>query len=115
VDLSQVKSAIVAAVPPESRDTAVAYVVESPFLPGEEIPIDRRSERTSKPVYLGFIDLQPGQNWTHLCRYVLGGVDDNSVEIRNASFPPSMSGSQRRFTPVWVGRDVPRWAVTDQP
>lgn len=47
--------------------------------------------------WLGFIDLHPGANWEHACRYVLIDPDTETVEIIDATRPPEMIGAMGHF------------------
>jgi hypothetical protein len=111
VDLSEAAAATVSAVPDESRNKAVAYVHEHPLGAGTVLLVDRRPEVLIGTTYLGFVDCEPGKNWGHRCRYVRCGVDDGTVEVTEAQFPPALEHGHLAWVAQFVGPEVPVWAV----
>ena len=108
MDRAAAERAILAAIPPDRASQAVAFIADSELAAGETVLLDRQPFVVPRPLFLGFIDLQPGANWGHLCRYVLCNVADDGVELRFGRFPPE-SGARRMVT-LSVGPDVPTWA-----
>ncbi|HLN17036.1 MAG TPA: hypothetical protein VK277_09840 [Acidimicrobiales bacterium] len=115
MELAEAIAATVSAVPPEDQETAVAYIAEEPLERGDVVYVDRRPEVVEKRTYLGYVDCEAGKNWGHRCRYVRCGVDDSSVEVTLASFPPTLARGRRQFVPQAIGKRVPDWAVLGAP
>ena len=111
MDLSEAVAATVSAVPDDSRDKAVAYVHERPLAAGTVLLVDRRPEVLIGTIYLGFVDCEPGKNWGHPCRYVRCRVDDDTVEVTEAQFPPAIEDGRLAWVAQFVGPEVPIWAV----
>lgn len=111
MDLRAARRAVIAAIPPQYRETAVAYLDEVPFRPGEVVPVGSSPEVATRPVYLGFIDCKAGKNWAHTCLYVLCGIDDDVIDVTEAGLPPRFVTSDRTLTVLAVGKVVPSWAV----
>jgi hypothetical protein len=114
MDLPEARKAVIAAIPPRYRETAVAYLDEVPFRAGETVPGDSGQQVADRPVYLGFIDCQAGKNWAHACLYVLCGVDDDVTDVTEGRLPPRSAGVDRTLTVQAVGALVPSWAVFGQ-
>ena len=41
------------------------------------------------PSFMVFVDLQPGANWAHSCRYLLVSREDGSIARVDSEFPPT--------------------------
>jgi hypothetical protein len=91
------------------RASSVAYLDEKPYRAGEPVPIGRRLAPAEEELYLGFIDHEPGRNWGHRCLYVRHGAGGTRTD--EGTLPPRIEGTGRRLTVLWVGADVPEWAV----
>lgn len=111
MELARAVALTISAVPEESRDNAAAYLHERPLEPGTVLLVDRHPEVITTAIYLGFVDCDPGKNWGHRCRYVRCGVDNDTVEMTEAHFPPVLEGQRLAWTTQFVGREVPDWAV----
>ena len=105
----QAQNAIVTAVPPEFRRTAVAYIAEGSCAAGEVLSLDRQDYTCRQPMFLGFIDLDSGRNWGHACLYVLCH-QSGGVETRPGMFPPALTGD-RRLVAISAGEAAPDWAI----
>jgi hypothetical protein len=115
VERAEAIAATVSAVPPEDQETAVAYLAEEPIEPGDMLYVDRQPEAVEIRTFLGYVDCQAGRNWGHRCIYVRCGVDDSSVQLTSASFPPTLGRGRLRFVPHAIGKNVPSWAVLEAP
>jgi hypothetical protein len=104
----EAEQAIVAAIPPDRARSAVASIVDGALEAGDTVLLDRQPFVVPRPIWLGFIDLEPGRNWAHACLYVLCDADGGGAETRFARFPPQAGG--RRMVTLRVGEDVPAWA-----
>jgi hypothetical protein len=111
MELARAAAFTISAVPEESQDNAAAYLHERPLGPGTVLLVDRRAEVITTAIYLGFVDCDPGKNWGHRCRYVRCGIDNDSVEVTEAQFPPAVEGQRLAWVMTFVGREVPDWAV----
>jgi hypothetical protein len=107
MDLETARAALLAAVPEDARDSAAAYLDETPYAEGEPVPVERGAEPASERLYLGFVDLEPGRNWGHACLYVRCG---KNVRTEQARLPPRLAEG-RALTLVSAGTNVPEWAL----
>jgi hypothetical protein len=98
-----------AAIPDRYRDTAIAYLDETPYEPGEPVPVAGRSVPAEERLRLGFVDCEAGRNWAHACLYVRCGADE--VRVDAGSLPPALAGTGRRLTVLAAGPKVPAWAL----
>jgi hypothetical protein len=110
VNVDQARAAILTAVPDGFARTAVAYIADRCFAPGQILSLDRQPFTIDREIHFGFIDLEAGRNWAHACMCVLCNCTDEGIEIRPLSFPPKLGG-ERRLVVIAVGDDVPDWAI----
>jgi hypothetical protein len=110
VNVDQARAAILTAVPGGFARTAVAYIADRCFAPGQILSLDRQPFTIDREIHFGFIDLEAGRNWAHACMCVLCNCTDEGIEIRPLSFPPKLGG-ERRLVVIAVGDDVPDWAI----
>ena len=110
MNVDQARAAILAAVPRGFARTAVAYITDRCFAPGEILSLDRQPFTVDREIHFGFVDLEAGRNWAHPCMCVLCNCADDGIEIRPLSFPPELGGD-RRLVVIAVGDDVPDWAI----
>ena len=102
---------MLAAVPTDRAVTAVAYLDETPYRPGEPVPLDGRSVPAEEELYLGFVDCEAGRNWGHECVYVRCGAGGVRADPGRLPPQPQLEGAGRRLTVLSVGPGVPAWAV----
>jgi len=110
VNVDQARAAILTAVPDGFARTAVAYIADRCFAPGQILSLDRQPFTIDREIHFGFIDLEAGRNWAHACMCVLCNCTDEGIEIRPLSFPPKLGG-ERRLVVIAVGDEVPDWAI----
>ena len=110
MNVDQARAAILAAVPRGFARTAVAYIADRCFAPGEILSLDRQPFTLDREIHFGFIDLEAGRNWAHACMCVLCNCADDGIEMRPLSFPPDLGG-ERRLVVIAVGDDVADWAI----
>ena len=110
MNVDQARAAILTAVPSGFARTAVAYIADRCFAPGQILSLDRQPFTIDREIHFGFIDLEAGRNWAHACMCVLCNCTDEGIEIRPLSFPPKLGG-ERRLIVIAVGDDVPDWAI----
>lgn len=77
---------------PEERKRCAIYVREGLVEAGEEFQAGRATQRASRAGHLVFIDLEPGVNWGHDCRYLLVAPNGEIIHRLDGQFPPSPEG-----------------------
>ncbi len=82
------------AVPAAAAGVAVVAIDPQSYAKGDPVGIDRTFRPADAPLWLGFIDLEPGRNWGHRALTVIVR-DDGSVEVRDAQFPPALADGRR--------------------
>jgi hypothetical protein len=110
VDREQARVAIIASIPHGARQNAAAYMAEGSFAENETLSVDRRPYIVPAPAFLGFVDLQPGRNWSHDCLYIWCRIANDTVEVQPGAFPPGLP-EHRRLILLSAGPEVPPWAI----
>jgi len=76
------------------------------YRPGSAFEADGRARTTRREIYLGFIDLAPGNWWPHDSLYVLCDPLRRTASARRIRSPPRLAEG-RRFRVIERGDDVP--------
>ncbi len=97
VDYPAACAAVLHAVPAAAA-AATAAIDPQPYAAGEPVGIDRSFRPADGPLWLGFIDLEPGRNWGHRALTVVVH-GDGRVEVTDAQFPPAFVEG-RRLRPI---------------
>lgn len=77
---------------------SVVYIIPE-IGTGEEIVINRKKIKMDSPAHLLFIDLEPGVNWSHACRYILIGNDYKVTLEEDGQYPPDTEKLQLLVKP----------------
>lgn len=104
---------VLASLDESERDGAVVYVDESLVGAGGTMRIDGQDEDLAAGTVVAFVDLQPGVNWGHPCRYLLIDARTRAIRTRDAQFPPFLTADVPGMHAVHVGASAPAWAVHD--
>jgi len=86
-------------------NNAAVYVLAFPLHGGVPVEINRQSIVPDKNAQLLFVDLKPGANWAHPCRYLL--IDDNGTRSFDGSFPPDINN----YRLLLKGANVENWML----
>ena len=89
----------------ELKDS-VAYVIPE-LGPGEELVINRKAIKTEQDSVLLFIDLEPGVNWAHRCRYIML---NNNYQVQfevDGLFPPEVE----KALLLWKPENIEDWKL----
>ena len=78
---------------------------ERPLGPGTVLLVDQHPEVITTAIYSGFVDCDPGKNWGHRCRYVRCVIENDTVEVTEARFPPTVEGQRLAWVVQFVGRE----------
>jgi hypothetical protein len=71
---------------PERR-VAVLYLDDALVPPGP-LRLGRTGISLARPARIGFLDLEPGANWGHACRYLVIDAEDGSLRALPETMPP---------------------------
>jgi hypothetical protein len=82
--------------------------------PGEELEVDGGRVEVDAPTLVAFVDLEPGVNWGHRCRYLLLDRDSGDVRAIDAQFPPFLRGMPPGLRVVYRAPGVPDWKVATE-
>jgi hypothetical protein len=107
----ELEQAAIASLSEDERSRAVVYMSDRVLEPGEAVEIDGRRVQIDAPTVVAFVDLEPGVNWGHRCRYLLVDPESGSVRGVEAQFPPFMRGMPEDLKVVYRAESVPEWAV----
>ena len=110
----ELEQAAIASLSEDERSTAVVYMSDGVLEPGEAVEIDGRCVEVDAPTVVAFVDLEPGVNWGHRCRYLLIDTDSANVRAVEAQFPPFLRGMPADLKVVYRGEEVPDWAVATE-
>jgi hypothetical protein len=75
-------------LPPEVVQAGNVYLDRRFFRAGDHVPVGRETTIAPEPSILMFVDLEPGANWGHRCKYLLVGADNGEVRAIEGRFPP---------------------------
>jgi hypothetical protein len=96
---------------PAERDTAVLYLLQEVQPGGHELALDGTVLRRPYDVVVFFVDLEPGRNWAHRCRYIVMDARGDHCESIDARWPPFLRSVPPSLRLVWKGGAVPDWAI----
>ncbi len=71
----------------EERRAAVLYLDDA-LLPAGTLRLGRTEITLARPARIAFLDLEPGANWGHACRYLVIDAEDGSVRTIPETMPP---------------------------
>jgi hypothetical protein len=111
LDAAEVGRIALAALSEEQRAHAVVYVDDRVLEPGAELEIDGALVRVAAPTVVAFVDLEPGVNWGHRCRYLLIDAESGDARTIDAQLPPFLHGVPPGLRVVYRAPDVPDWAI----
>jgi hypothetical protein len=93
----------------ERRRTAV-YLDPRVHAAGSTVAAGRQRIQVPQPSLVAFIDLSPGANWGHPCRYLLIDAESGAVESLDAQFPPP----QDALRLLYRSEDIQDWMLLTQ-
>jgi hypothetical protein len=111
LDAAELDRIATAGLSEEERQRAVVYVLDRVLEAGDELEIDGVRVAIDAPTVVAFVDLEPGVNWGHRCRYLLLDAGSGEVRALDAQFPPFLRGVPPELRVVYSGPDVPEWAI----
>jgi hypothetical protein len=111
LDAAELDRIAVASLAEEERPRGVVYVDDRALEPGDELEVDRGRVQVGAPTVVAFVDLEPGVNWGHRCRYVLVDRESGDVRAIDAQFPPFLRGASPSLRLVYRGPEAPDWAI----
>ncbi|MGH7023353.1 MAG: hypothetical protein ACREEB_07145 [Caulobacteraceae bacterium] len=79
---------IVAALTPEERAGALAYVAHEPLRAGVRLELASAKIETATPAWLVFVDADPTANWGHPARYLILDCEGSDVHSVKTRLPP---------------------------
>ena len=75
------------------------------------IQVGGREVRVPWQAALAFVDLEPGVNWGHRCRYLVVNATSGEIQTYDEQIPPFLISAPPNLRLVWKGEAVPPWAV----
>ena len=96
---------------PVERDTAVLYLLQEVQPGGRTLQLGDLEVTRPYDLVVFFVDLEPGMNWGHRCRYVLMDVSGQRRDSLAATFPPFLRVIPASLRLVWRGASAPEWGV----
>lgn len=69
------------------RRAAVLYLDDA-LVPAGTLRLGRTEMTLARPARIAFLDLEPGANWGHPCRYLVIDAADGSVRAIPETMPP---------------------------
>jgi hypothetical protein len=111
LDAAELDRVAVASLSEHERPLAAVYVIDHVHETGAELEIDGGHIHIDAPTVVAFVDLEPGVNWGHRCRYLLLDRDSGEVRALEAQFPPFLRGVPPGLRLAYRGAHVPDWAI----
>ncbi len=71
----------------EERRATVLYLDDA-LVPAGRLRLGRTEVALARPARIAFLDLEPGANWGHGCRYLVIDAEDGSVRSIPETTPP---------------------------
>lgn len=106
---SDIVASLLATLDPGEREHCAVYVDEALRPAGAPSPEGLSPQPW--PCWLAFVDLRPGANWMHACRYVFIRADDGSLHVVAGERPPSFGPLPASWRQVWCSPDVAQWQL----
>jgi hypothetical protein len=107
IDGNELTQRILATLTETERQQSVVYLDTNLYPHGSTIRINRQARSITEPTVLAFIDLRPGANWGHPCRYLLLHPEQNGAETIEASFPPNAAS----LTLIYRSENIQNWML----
>lgn len=95
----------------EERCSSVVYLDQQLLQAGVTIPVGMKQVHVSWRAVVAFVDLEPGVNWGHRCRYLLINAESGEIQSHDNQFPPFLIDIPPHLRVVWKGKDVQSWAL----
>ena len=96
---------------PDRMANSIIYLDWNPINAGEEMHIGDDVITIPWDAYVAFVDLEPGVNWGHECRYLIIRLNDDEFIQKAARMPPFLKSEETTFRFLWRGPHAPKWAV----
>src|SRR5687767_2877424 len=75
------------------RSRSIVYLDEKRISPGKGVKFGNAEIDVPWPAIMFFVDLEPGVNWGHKCRYLLMNSETGQLSTVPAQFPPFLKGT----------------------
>jgi hypothetical protein len=95
----------------QESSRAVVYLDDTPRRAGDRVEIADAVIEVPWDARIAFVDLEPGVNWGHKCRYIAVRVKGDEVVSVRAQMPPFLKAGAMKFRFLWRGPAAPEWAV----
>ena len=96
---------------PQESNRAVVYLDDTPRHAGDRVAVADAVIEAPWDARIAFVDLEPGVNWGHACRYLAVRREGEGVVAVPARMPPFLKAGATKFRFLWRGPDAPEWAV----
>jgi hypothetical protein len=87
--LKEIAGIALATLTAEERRRGAVYLDPHLLERGASVSIRSTTVPVTVASLMAFVDLQPGANWGHPCRYLLVSREDGSIARVDSQFPPS--------------------------
>ena len=95
----------------EERESSIVYLDEQVLTEGSTVQIGEKEVTVPWPAVVVFVDLQPGLNWGHACRYLLVNASTGELRSFSSELPPFLRRPSETLRVIWKADSVPQWAV----
>jgi hypothetical protein len=106
-DWKRIGEQVVASLDAPARARAAVYVEPRVYERDGQIVAGRETIVAAERSVLAFIDLEPHLNWSHACRYVICGLQSDTMRTIPGQYPPA--GDRLRL--VHRGEAVEDWML----
>jgi len=94
---------------------AIVYLDRTLIPAGQRVQVGGVAIEVPWAAHLAFVDLEPGVNWGHTCRYLAVRQDADDVVVVPAQMPPYLKAGESNFRFLWRGSHAPEWAIEADP
>jgi hypothetical protein len=92
------------------RSTSIVYFDPTTVRAGKAMKFGNVEKDLPWNAVTFFVDLEPGVNWGHKCRYILINLETGEQLSFPATMPPFLKGTPPALRVVWLGPSAPAWA-----
>jgi hypothetical protein len=101
----------VATLSAKERPSSIVYLDQRLLQPGSTIRVDDKEVSVPWWAAVAFVDLQPGVNWGHPCRYLIINAENGEIQSYEGQFPPFLVTTPPKLRVAWKGDNVPNWTI----
>ncbi len=92
------------------RHGAILYLDDA-VVPAGRVRLGRTEVALAAPARIAFLDLEPGANWGHACRYLVIDAASGTLRAIAETMPPFLRGAAPTLRAIARGAAVEAWML----